>query len=1009
MKILKISFQNINSLRGTHEIDFTKAPFTESSLFAITGPTGSGKSTILDVISLALFNQVPRIGKITRKEIMEKGAILTRNQKEAFAQVTYECSQGQFSSKWSIAYNRNNNLNDYELEICEADSGKIIDCKKSEVPARNEFLIGLNYDQFIKSVVLAQGEFAQFLRAKKEERGELLEKITGTGIYRSLGIRAFEKYKAISGDIRSSKERILALEIDLLESEAEKEVASELTALEKAAIPLEASIKSIEKQIELKSTIEKQALEISQLNSQKEKAAEQLLDFESAHGAKMKAHERVQKYAEGIRKWSAAKENKLSLQKDLAKLESDLSQNSIAKEDCLKVASNFIGTEVSPETIEEKIQQFSKQVSDLQQQKADKSKEYLNVKSQLERELKGIAFQLNEKSPEESLNQLRLLEASAQDEIKVLQSHLNSIDLTQIPAEKQGLLTHQERLYKAKEVDNNIKSLTAEIEKISKEEKAIVEKSATLPQEISTAKGKVELLTERFQKLSLEKENKELKASLEDHRSKLVEGEPCPLCGAMHHPFAEGLPPQDDELGAKISESSKELESWKKQLIENESKLKHNNERLDQVSINKNHLIKELETLQLYFEKIFSQFKEKEATVNWDELLEKNKFLMAKIDQFEKAQENYSSLQSAVPLHQQLNQLLKEGKSLKAELETLYTGKDIYGDANKLQQKWTTLLQEEKSLIRQKEDLRAKDLQIQNSLIELEEKLSPALTAEGYSSIGEAKEALLPEATYIELRDQKERITKSLDQLKSSIDLLQNKLVELQKSDVKKTKDELTTDLSQQRTSWKELNEKAEQLRRALKNHEENQKRIAAIQATIADKEKDNRRWKILDELIGSSTGKKFNDFAQDLSLSHLLLLANERLKDLNDRYKIDKPNKNEDDDGLVAIDEHMGGQRRSVKTLSGGETFILSLSMALALSDMASRNVEINSLFIDEGFGTLDPETLDQTLDTLERLQAESSKTIGIISHVDSLKERITTQIQLKRHGQGYSTLEIV
>ncbi|HSM64536.1 MAG TPA: SbcC/MukB-like Walker B domain-containing protein, partial [Gillisia sp.] len=172
--------------------------------------------------------------------------------------------------------------------------------------------------------------------------------------------------------------------------------------------------------------------------------------------------------------------------------------------------------------------------------------------------------------------------------------------------------------------------------------------------------------------------------------------------------------------------------------------------------------------------------------------------------------------------------------------------------------------------------------------------------------------------------------------------------------------------------------------------------------------EKQTKRWTLLNELIGDATGKKFNDFAQDLTLSQLLHLANIRLKDLSDRYLIDKPSEDEDD-GLVAIDQHMGGQRRSVKTLSGGETFILSLSLALALSDLASKNVEINSLFIDEGFGTLDPETLDQTLDTLERLQAESSKTIGIISHVDSLKERIATQIKLTRNGQGYSSLEVV
>ena len=89
MKILKIAFKNINSLRGEHKIDFTKEPFLQNSLFAITGPTGSGKTTILDVISLALFNQVPRLGKMSTTEVLKKGAILTRNQSDAFAEITY--------------------------------------------------------------------------------------------------------------------------------------------------------------------------------------------------------------------------------------------------------------------------------------------------------------------------------------------------------------------------------------------------------------------------------------------------------------------------------------------------------------------------------------------------------------------------------------------------------------------------------------------------------------------------------------------------------------------------------------------------------------------------------------------------------------------------------------------------------------------------------------------------------------------------------------------------------
>jgi exonuclease SbcC len=110
-----------------------------------------------------------------------------------------------------------------------------------------------------------------------------------------------------------------------------------------------------------------------------------------------------------------------------------------------------------------------------------------------------------------------------------------------------------------------------------------------------------------------------------------------------------------------------------------------------------------------------------------------------------------------------------------------------------------------------------------------------------------------------------------------------------------------------------------------------------------------------------------------------------------------------------MIIDHDLGGERRSVHTLSGGESFMVSLALALALSDLASKNVEIQSLFIDEGFGTLDPKTLDKVLDTLENLQLTSQKTIGVISHVSSLKERISTKIEVKPNGQGYSTLEVI
>jgi exonuclease SbcC len=127
----------------------------------------------------------------------------------------------------------------------------------------------------------------------------------------------------------------------------------------------------------------------------------------------------------------------------------------------------------------------------------------------------------------------------------------------------------------------------------------------------------------------------------------------------------------------------------------------------------------------------------------------------------------------------------------------------------------------------------------------------------------------------------------------------------------------------------------------------------------------------------------------------------------LHSRYRLLLPEKLEDDD-LRVEDGHMGNEVRTVRSLSGGETFVLSLALALGLSDLASKDIRIDSLFVDEGFGSLDPDTLEEAMTTLEQLQNESNKTVGIISHVDSLKDRIYTQIRLTKGSGGFSTLGI-
>ncbi|MDD2310733.1 MAG: SbcC/MukB-like Walker B domain-containing protein, partial [Desulfuromonadaceae bacterium] len=162
-------------------------------------------------------------------------------------------------------------------------------------------------------------------------------------------------------------------------------------------------------------------------------------------------------------------------------------------------------------------------------------------------------------------------------------------------------------------------------------------------------------------------------------------------------------------------------------------------------------------------------------------------------------------------------------------------------------------------------------------------------------------------------------------------------------------------------------------------------------------------RWERLHSLIGSGDGKKFRNFAQGLTFELMVAHANRQLQKMSDRYILVR-------DGaepleLNVIDNYQAGEIRSTKNLSGGESFIVSLALSLGLSSMASRNVRVDSLFLDEGFGTLDEDALETALETLSGLQ-QDGKLIGIISHVPALKERIGTQIQVEAGSAGRSSL---
>lgn len=163
--------------------------------------------------------------------------------------------------------------------------------------------------------------------------------------------------------------------------------------------------------------------------------------------------------------------------------------------------------------------------------------------------------------------------------------------------------------------------------------------------------------------------------------------------------------------------------------------------------------------------------------------------------------------------------------------------------------------------------------------------------------------------------------------------------------------------------------------------------------------------WLRLDSLIGSAKGDKYRKFAQGLTLDNLIHLANRQLARLHGRYVLQRQQGGELE--LDIVDTWQGDTRRDTRTLSGGESFLVSLALALALSDLVSHKTSIDSLFLDEGFGTLDPETLDVALDALDSLHA-SGKMIGVISHVEGLKERIPVQIRVHKGSGGWSTLSL-
>lgn len=294
----------------------------------------------------------------------------------------------------------------------------------------------------------------------------------------------------------------------------------------------------------------------------------------------------------------------------------------------------------------------------------------------------------------------------------------------------------------------------------------------------------------------------------------------------------------------------------------------------------------------------------------------------------------------------------------------------------------------------------------QARLQQTEQRWTAALVASPFNAEADYLAALLDEAQRAALQQLRQRLDKALNDAQALVRAATQQLAALQASPATALSlVQLDEQLLALNAQLKALSERQGEIRAQLQGDDARRLGQQSLFAEIQAKQGEYDLWQQLNSLIGSADGAKYRKFAQGLTLDHLVYLANQQLERLHGRYQLARRSSGELE--LEVIDTWQADAARDTKTLSGGESFLVSLALALALSDLVSHKTSIDSLFLDEGFGTLDGETLEVALDALDNLNA-SGKMIGVISHVEALKERIPVQLKVhKGVGMGYSGLD--
>lgn len=1005
MQIKKIKSLNINNLKGQNEIDFDQLPLSEASIFAITGPTGSGKSTILDVITLALFNKIPRFASAMTKSQMEGlGSVVTHHMTEAMASITYEIKGVQYTSEWTVhRAKKSGKLQDYHMTIYDAQ-GKPLDLKRAEVPAKNEEIIGLKYEQFVKSIILAQGQFTKFLKADKKERSKLLENITGTYLYRKIGVACFEKWKSLEDEKKHIQISMDA--IQLLDEELVKGIEDQITGYKSQKLALDKDLTRLNEAYKIKEAHEKAQAELEIKTKALAALAEQETKLQSEL-SRLAAHEKIAPYRTDIVQYDKAVDEIKHLQEHITTATEKMGKAKDARQKTIEAMSLLTQEDVSADNFKSIMNAFEKEVTKLSQDLLHIKSKGKDTRSRIYRiiddQLNGLSLP---KAPAEAMsvignhqNELKAQLASSGVDMHADESELSNL----LQAERNQLedwlamdACQNRKAHSEKEQDEN-----------QAQAKSLAEQLKSLDAQIPTAEKYAITLKEKIELLQKQKHDAAIIQSLSSHRAQLVDGSPCPLCGALEHPYSEGHGAHDaSELEQTLTESKKESQ----QATESLQALLQQKGKVDTaIAINQTTAEKIAQELKSIIEE--QEVIRARGNVSLDKgAQEEIAVIQKRIEALEQARGSLALMKGLNLVqvdYELLAQILQEHSELNAQLSAKYQGVDVKADCDRLQDRFAASTEQ---ILKLKTDLSNYEQQLikwRKDQQTLQSSLDAVVLQQGYADIATMKVVLMPETEVSHIKSHKQQIDQKKIALQTELKSAQNRAAQSQKDDAMPDQsiDLVRVELNNKSrdaeiilTELGKLNQQLANDAALRKGQQEQTMKLNAVQSQLED-------WTLLKRMIGDAKGEVFASFAQGITLKNLLVYANVRLKELSDRYLLDMPSSA---GTLTVIDRYQGNTSRSVATLSGGESFLLSLALALSLSDMASRNVSLDSLFIDEGFGTLDEDTLDIALNTLEQLQSKGNKTVGVISHVAALKERINVQIKLEKDAQGYSKIAI-